>query len=84
MNLIKLIAIRFIIGICIMILGFVFLVEMSGKTYVSRVDCEGPVIVEIKACKPDKSCLVFGNDQKSYRVISPSLNSNICLNQSVQ
>ena len=84
MNLLKLIAIRFIISIGIMVLGFAFLAKMSGKTYVSRVDCEGPVIVEIKACKPDKSCLVFGNDQKSYRVISPNLNSNICLNQSVQ
>lgn len=84
MNIAKLIAIRIFIAFGIMILGFLFLAEVGNKVYVSRVDCEGPVITQINACRSDKSCLVSGNDGKKYRVVAPSLNANICLNQVTQ
>jgi hypothetical protein len=84
MSLIRLILIRVFIVIGIMVMGFIFLAEDSVKVYPSRVDCSGPVITEITSCKPNKYCLVVANDGKRYQVASPSLNANICLNQSAQ
>lgn len=66
-----------IVGLGIL-LAIALFIATPSKPLSTRLDCLGPSIDEIGACRRDGSCLVKANNE-TYRAFDPKIGHRLCI-----